>query len=289
MSRRGWVLFLAMAVIWGLPYLLIRVAVRQLEPGVLVFLRTAPVAVLLTPIVWRQGQFPAVWKNIKWIIIFGVIEFGIPWFLMSTAEEHITSSLASLLVCCVPLFAVLGQRIRRIEDRITPRRYVGLAVGAVGVAFLVGLDLGGGSITWIGFMLLVCVGYTIGPAILATKLKEVAGPAIVMGATTVVSLAWMPWALTHWPHTVSTETWECVAVLSLVCTAAAFLVFFELVKEVGPSRSVVVTYFNTAIAVALGIIGLHEPLTVGIMIGFPLVIAGCVIATSAPRPAIAVV
>jgi drug/metabolite transporter (DMT)-like permease len=278
-----------MAVIWGLPYLLIRVAVRQLEPGVLVFLRTAPVAVLLTPIVWRQGQFPAVWKNIKWIIIFGVIEFGIPWFLMSTAEEHITSSLASLLVCCVPLFAVLGQRIRRIEERITPRRYVGLAVGAVGVAFLVGLDLGGGSITWIGFMLLVCVGYTIGPAILATKLKEVAGPAIVMGATTVVSLAWMPWALTHWPHTVSTETWECVAVLSLVCTAAAFLVFFELVKEVGPSRSVVVTYFNTAIAVALGIIGLHEPLTVGIMIGFPLVIAGCVIATSAPRPAIAVV
>jgi drug/metabolite transporter (DMT)-like permease len=289
MSRRGWVLFLAMAVIWGLPYLLIRVAVRQLEPGVLVFLRTAPVAVLLTPIVWRQGQFPAVWKNIKWIIIFGVIEFGIPWFLMSTAEEHITSSLASLLVCCVPLFAVLGQRIRRIEDRITPRRYVGLAVGAVGVAFLVGLDLGGGSITWIGFMLLVCVGYTIGPAILATKLKEVAGPAIVMGATTVVSLAWMPWALTHWPHTVSTETWECLAVLSLVCTAAAFLVFFELVKEVGPSRSVIVTYFNTAIAVALGIIGLHEPLTVGIMIGFPLVIAGCVIATSAPRPAIAVV
>ena len=289
MSRRGWVLFLAMAVIWGLPYLLIRVAVRQLEPGVLVFLRTAPVAVLLTPIVWRQGQFPAVWRNIKWIIIFGVIEFGIPWFLMSTAEEHITSSLASLLVCCVPLFAVLGQRIRRIEDRITPRRYVGLAVGAVGVAFLVGLDLGGGSITWIVFMLLVCVGYTIGPAILATKLKDVAGPAIVMGATTVVSLAWMPWALRHWPHTVSTETWECVAVLSLVCTAAAFLVFFELVKEVGPSRSVIVTYFNTAIAVALGIIGLHEPLTVGIMVGFPLVIAGCVIATSAPRTAIAVV
>jgi drug/metabolite transporter (DMT)-like permease len=289
MSRRGWVLFLAMAVIWGLPYLLIRVAVRQLEPGVLVFLRTAPVAVLLTPIVWRQGQFPAVWRNIKWIIIFGVIEFGIPWFLMSTAEEHITSSLASLLVCCVPLLAVLGQRIRRIEDRITPRRYVGLAVGAAGVAFLVGLDLGGGSITWIVFMLLVCVGYTIGPAILATKLKDVAGPAIVMGATTVVSLAWMPWALTHWPHTVSTETWECVAVLSLVCTAAAFLVFFELVKEVGPSRSVIVTYFNTAIAVALGIIGLHEPLTVGIMVGFPLVIAGCVIATSAPRPAVAVV
>ncbi len=289
MSRRGWALFLAMAVIWGLPYLLIRVAVRQLEPGVLVLLRTAPVAVLLTPIVWRQRQFPALVKNIRWIGAFGVIEFGIPWFLMSTSEVHITSSLTSLLICGVPLFSVVAQRIRRTEGRIAPRRYVGLAIGALGVAFLVGLDLSGGSITWIGFMMLVCVGYTIGPIILATKLKDVAGPTIVMGATAIVSLAWLPWAVVHWPHTMSAESWQCVAVLSLVCTAGAFLTFFELVKEVGATRATVVTYFNTAIAVALGIIGLHEPLTVGIMIGFPLVLAGCVIATSSPRSAVATV
>jgi drug/metabolite transporter (DMT)-like permease len=277
-----------MAVIWGLPYLLIRVAVRQLEPGVLVLLRTGPVALLMTPIVWQQRQFRALLKNVKWIAAFGVIEFGIPWFLMSTAEEHITSSLTSLLICCVPLFSVLGQRIRRTEDHITPRRYVGLGVGAIGVALLVGLDLGGGAITWIVFMLLVCVGYTVGPAILATQLKDVGGPTVVMGATAVVSLAWLPWAVTHWPRTVSSETWECVAVLSVVCTAGALLTFFALVKEVGASRATVVTYFNTAIAVALGIIGLHEPFTVGIMFGFPLVIAGCVIATSAPRTPLAV-
>ncbi len=205
MSRRGWAFFLAMAVIWGLPYLLIRVAVRQLEPGVLVLLRTGPVAVLLTPLVWHQRQFSALLRNLKWIAIFGVVEFGIPWFLMSTAEEHITSSLTSLLICGVPLLSVLVQRIRRTEDRITPRRYVGLGIGAIGVAFLVGLDLGGGTITWIGFMLLVCVGYTIGPVILATKLKDVAGPTVVMGATAIVSLAWLPWAVTHWPHTVSSR------------------------------------------------------------------------------------
>lgn len=283
MSRRGWALFLAMAVIWGLPYLLIRVAVRQLEPGVLVLMRTAPVAVLLTPLVWRQRQFPALLKNVKWIAAFGVAEFGIPWFLMSTAEEHITSSLTSLLICCVPLFSVLAQRIRRTEDRITPRRYLGLGVGAVGVAFLVGLDLGGGSLTWIAMMMLVGIGYTIGPAILATKLKDVAGPTLVMGATAIVSLAWLPWAVIHWPHTVSSETWECVGVLSIVCTAGAFLTFFELVKEIGATRATVVTYFNTAIAVVLGIVGLHEPLTAGIIVGFPLVIVGCVVATSMPK------
>lgn len=289
MSRRGWILFLAMAVIWGLPYLLIRVAVRQLEPGVLVLMRTAPVALLLTPLVWRRRQLPVLWKNIRWIAAFGVIEFGIPWFLMSTSEEHITSSLTSLLICCVPLFSVIAQRITRTEDHIAPRRYVGLAVGAIGVACLVGFDLGGGTITWIGLMMVVGVGYTIGPAILATKLHAVPGPTVVMGATGVVALAWLPWAVVHWPSRISTETWECIAILSLVCTAGAFLVFFELVKEVGATRATVVTYFNTAIAVALGIIGLHEPLTVGIIVGFPLVISGCVVATSSKREAIAAV
>jgi drug/metabolite transporter (DMT)-like permease len=273
-----------MAVIWGLPYLLIRVAVRQLDPGVVVFLRTAPAAVLLTPLVIARKQFGALVKNIKWIAIFGVVEFGVPWFLMSTAERHITSSLTSLLICCVPLFAVVAQRVRRTEDHITPRRYVGLGVGAVGVAFLVGLDVHGGNLTWIGFMLLVCVGYTFGPLILALKLRDVDGPTVVMGATAIVALGWLPWSIAHWPTHVSNETWSCIAVLSVVCTVGAFLVFFQLIKEVGATRAVVVTYFNTAIAVVLGIVGLHEPLTAGIMAGFPLVLVGCVVATGTARP-----
>ena len=107
MSRRGWTLFLAMAVIWGIPYLLIRVAVRHLDPGVLVLLRTGPASILLTPIVLARRQIPVLIKNLRWIIIFGVVEFGIPWYCMATAEKHISSSLTSLLICCVPLFAVL--------------------------------------------------------------------------------------------------------------------------------------------------------------------------------------
>jgi drug/metabolite transporter (DMT)-like permease len=272
-----------MAVIWGIPYLLIRVAVRELNPGVLVFLRTAPAALLLAPLVLVRGQLAALRQHAGWIAVFGVVEFGVPWFLMSTSEQHITSSLTSLLICCVPLFAVVAQRIRRTEDVVAPRRYVGLGVGAVGVAFLVGFDLGGGSLTWIGLMMLVCVGYCVGPIILATKLRAVDGPTVVLGATAIVALGWLPWALTHWPRHVSGETWSCVAVLSIVCTAGAFLVFFELIKEVGATRSVVVTYVNTAIAVVLGVVGLHEPLTAGIVVGFPLVLIGCVIATSTSR------
>jgi drug/metabolite transporter (DMT)-like permease len=276
-----------MSVIWGIPYLLIRVAVRHLDPGVLVLGRTAPAALLLLPLVWRRGQFSILRENLRWIAVFGVIEFGVPWYLMATAEKHLTSSLTSLLICAVPLFSVVAQRIRRTEDRISPRRYVGLLVGALGVALLVGLDLKGGSITWIALMMIICLGYTIGPIILATKLTHVPGPIVVAGATSFVAICWIPWSVTHWPTHFSGETFSCVAVLSVVCTAGAFLVFFELIKEIGSTRSVVVTYVNTAIAVILGIVGLGEPLTIGIAIGFPLVIVGSIFATSsttrAPR------
>lgn len=284
MSRRGWLYFLAMAVIWGIPYLLIRVAVRQLDPGVLVLARTAPAAVVLWPMVLARGQLAAVVRHWRWIVAFGVVEFGIPWYLMASAERHLTSSLTSLLICCVPLLSILLQRMRGNREQVSRRRYTGLLVGALGVISLVGLDIRHGSLEWMGAMLLVCIGYTLGPAILAHHLTDVPGIAIVAGATTVVAVAWLPWSLGHWPAHVGIETWSSVAVLSLVCTAGAFVCFYELVKEVGASRATVVTYVNTAIAVVLGIVGLHEPLTIGIAIGFPLVLVGSVLATSARSP-----
>jgi drug/metabolite transporter (DMT)-like permease len=272
-----------MAVIWGIPYLLIRVAVRQLDPGVLVLFRTGPAALLLLPIVIAQGQFAVLVRNFKWIAAFAIVEFGIPWYFMATAERHISSSLTSLLICCVPLLAVLVQRLRRSDEHISRQRYLGLGIGAVGVALLVGLDLRGGSLTWIAVMMIVVLGYCVGPIILATKLSHVPGVVVVAGATALVALCWLPWAIVHWPAHISGETVSCVAVLSVVCTATAFLVFFELVKEIGSSRSVVVTYFNTAIAVVLGVIGLNETLTAGIIFGFPLVLIGCIFATNQPK------
>jgi drug/metabolite transporter (DMT)-like permease len=272
-----------MAVLWGIPYLLIRVAVRQLDPGVLVLFRTAPASLLLMPVVTHQRAWGQLVKNLEWIIVFGVVEFGIPWYLMSTSERHINSSLTSLIICAVPLFSVLASRFTRSHEPIGARRLSGLVAGAVGVALLVGLDLTGGSITWIGLMLLVCVGYSIGPIILATKLQNVPGPAVVCGAAGVVALGWIPYDAFRWPAHVSGETWTSVGVLSVFCTAGAFLVFFELIKEAGSSRSVVVVYSNTALAVLLGVVGLHEPFTIGIALGFPLIVFGSYLATTVAR------
>jgi drug/metabolite transporter (DMT)-like permease len=273
-------LFAAMAVLWGIPYLLIRVAVRQLDPGVLVLARTGPASLLLIPVVTHQRAWPSLVKNFRWIVVFGVAEFGIPWYLMATSERHITSSLTSLIICAVPLFSVVMGRFTSAHEPIGPRRLAGLVAGAAGVVLLVGLDLRGGSFTWIALMLIVCVGYSIGPIVLATKLRDVSGPAVVCGATGVVALAWIPYDIVHWPSRVSAETWSSVSVLSVFCTAGAFLVFFELIKEAGSSRSVVVVYSNTALAVILGIIGLHEPFTIGIALGFPLIVLGSYLATS---------
>jgi len=269
-----------MGVLWGIPYLLIRIAVRQLDPGVLVLARTGPVAILLVPLVLQRRQFGLLVRNVRWIVVFGVAEFGVPWYLMATSERHITSSLTSLLICAVPMFSVLAAWLRRTGEHISAKRLGGLSVGAQGVALLVGLSISGGSFEWIAFMLVVALGYTIGPIILATKLAHVPGPVVVAGATGAVALAWIPWSIAHWPVAISAETWSAIGVLSIVCTAGAFLTFFELVKEVGSTRSVVVTYVNTALAVVLGIVLLNEPLTVGIVLGFPLVLIGSVLATS---------
>lgn len=280
MTKRSWILFAAMAVLWGIPYLLIRVAVREISPGLLVFGRTAPAALLLLPLVLHRRQFRLILTNAWWILVFGVIEFGVPWFFMGTAERHLTSSLTSLIICGVPLVSIVFARYTSAHEPLHLKRALGLAVGALGVASLVGLDVRHGSGPWVLVMGIVCLGYAIGPIVLSTKLSHVPGPAVVCGATGMVALGWLPYALRHAPHHLATETWLSVATLSVFCTVAAFLVFFALIKDIGSSRSLVVVYANTGIAVALGIVFLREPLTLGIIMGFPLIVAGSYLATT---------
>ena len=285
MSRRGWVLFLTMSAIWGVPYFMIRIAVRQLDPATLVFARTLPAAILLVPIALYQRSFSTLKGKWKWLVAYSVIEFGVPWYFMGSAERHLSSSVTGLLVACVPLVAIALTRVLHPGDIIHRRRLVGLGVGSLGVVLLVGLDIKSGSWMWIAAMGLVVCGYATGPLILGLRLHEGSGLAVVAASVTLVAVAYTPWGVTHWPRHVKLETWLSIAGLSMLCTVGAFLVFFALIQEVGPARSVVVTYFNTAIAVVLGTVGLNEPLTTGLLIGFPLIMVGSILATSSPKTA----
>jgi drug/metabolite transporter (DMT)-like permease len=278
-----------MSVIWGLPYLFIRIAVTDLSPGMLVFSRTAIGALILVPIALARGELRGLLKYWLPLVAFSAVEVGIPWFMLSSAEQKISSSLAGLLVSAVPLVGVV------IATALGNREYLGLAsisgllLGIAGVAAIVGFDLR--SSDWLALVEvgIVVVGYAVGPVILSRYLQSAPAVGVIAVALTISGIVYAPVAAVQWPHSMpSSEVLAAVAVLAIVCTAIAFLLFFALIAEIGPVRATVITYINPAVAAVLGVIVLHENFTFGMAIGFVLVISGSVLATRRPRaPAVA--
>lgn len=272
-----------MCVIWGIPYLLIRVAVRDVPPGTLAFLRTAIGGLVLLPLALRAGGFGQVLRRWKPLVAFATIEIAIPWLLLGNAEQHLPSSLTGLLVAAVPLVGVVAGRMVGTGDHVTPRRWAGLLLGLVGVGMLVGLDLGSVSTVAIGEVLLVAVGYATAPIIMDRHLSDLPSFPVISAALLLSAVAWAPYGLTHWPSHVAAIGIASILVLGLVCTALAFVLFFALISEIGPNRATVITYVNPAIAVALGLLFLNEQFTVGMGVGFPLILIGSVLAASTGR------
>jgi drug/metabolite transporter (DMT)-like permease len=270
-----------MCVIWGLPYLLIRVAVRDLSPATVVCARTAIGAALLLPVAVLRGSVSQLRGVIGWLLVYTVVEVTIPWLLLSSAEQHLTSSVSGLLVAATPLIGVLANRVGGGGDEtVSPRRMVGLVVGLGGVAALVGLQLGHIDLAAVALVVVVAVGYAVGPLILASRLSDAPGVAVVAVSLTITALVYAPSALTSHPGHVGGRVVAAVVVLAVVCTAGAFLVFFALIGEVGPTRATVITYVNPAVAIALGVSFLNEHLTRGMLVGFPLILVGSVLATT---------
>jgi drug/metabolite transporter (DMT)-like permease len=283
MSRRSWVLFVAMCVIWGLPYLLIRIAVRDLDPAAVVFARTAIGALLLLPIAIWRGTLPGLRGYWRWLLVYTLVELTIPWLLLTSAEQHLTSSLAGLLVAGVPLVGVVVSRLVGVAETMTRRRWVGLVVGIAGVAALVGLQVGRIDMTAVLEIFIVTIGYATGPLVLSHRLSAAPSMAVVSVSLAITAVIYAPFALTSHPHHISGEVIWSVITLAVVCTAVAFLVFFALIASIGPTRATVITYVNPAVAIALGVTVLGEHLTVGMIIGFPLVLIGSVFATTRGR------
>jgi drug/metabolite transporter (DMT)-like permease len=283
MTRRGLILFAVMAVIWGIPYLFIRVAVEEISPAALVFARTGLGAAILLPIALLRTDYRAVLARWRWVAAFAVAEVGIPWILLGTAEQHITSSLAGLLVAGVPLVATIVAVVSGGRDRIGGTGAVGLLVGLVGVAAIVGVNLGSSSWAALLAMTLVVTGYATGPAIMSRRLAGVSNVSVIAFSLALCALVYAPVAILQRPTTVpSTNVIGAVLILGVVCTAAAFLLFWKLIDETGPVRATVITYLNPAVAAVMGIAVLNEAFTPVMGLGFGLVILGSVLAT---RPA----
>jgi len=241
-TARGWALFAAMCVIWGIPYLLIKVAVGGMTPATLVFLRTAVGGLLLLPLSLRRGSLRSLGPSWRVITVYTVIEVALPWWLLSDAERRLSSSLSGLLIAAVPLTGVVIARL------------AGLLVGLAGVAVLLGFDVGSGDIGAVAEIGLVTVCYAAGPLLIARKLSALPADGVVTASLILTTAAYAPLSLTQLPAAMpSTRVLAAIAALAVVCTAIAFLVYFALIAEVGPLRATVITYVNAAVAVLLGV------------------------------------
>src|SRR5262245_55593 len=164
MTRRGWLLFIALGVLWGMPYLLIRIAVSAIDPVVVAGTRTLIGALLLLPIAWHRKSLAAGFRRWQWLLTYTVIEMSVPWLLLGHAETRLNSSTAGLLLAVVPLFAALI--VTKLgHERLEPRRLFGLAIGSAGVALLVGIDIQFSDLPAVAATMIVALCYAIGPII----------------------------------------------------------------------------------------------------------------------------
>lgn len=286
MSRRGWALFMTMSAIWGVPYLLIKVAVEELSPSSLVLLRCTLSAVVLLPWALARGEVRPVLRYWRPLLLFTALEMTGPWLLLAYAEQSLSSSLTGLLIALVPMVAALAGRLAGEQDRLDVPRLTGMALGLAGVAALLGLDLRGGQALAVGAVALVVIGYGTAPLIVTRSLSGVPSTGISAVALTLTAFVYLPFGgppLLADPLP-SGRVVVAVVLLALVCTVAALLLFFALIREVGPNRALAITFVNPAVAVLVGILVLSEPLTGGMLIGFPLILLGCVLATRRSRP-----
>ncbi len=273
-------LFISLGLIWGLPYLLIKVGVESLSPFVVVFARVVIGAAIMLPIALIKGQLRRLEGHWRWVVIFAIVEVTFTFLALTWAEQRISSSLAALLIATVPLTAAIIARIIGLDSRLSGPRLVGLGVGFAGVAALVGLDVSGGDFLSVAALSITVLGYALGPIIVDRKLSDAPSLAVIAASLAINTVIYAPLAWLTWPtEPVPATAWWSIVILGALCTAGAFIIFFALIAEVGPARTTVITYVNPAVAVVLGVLVLREPLTPGIMIGFPLVLAGSFLAT----------
>jgi drug/metabolite transporter (DMT)-like permease len=269
-----------MGVIWGIPYLLIKVAVDELEPSTLVLARTALASALLLPLALARGALRDVVGAWRPLLAFAVIEIMLPWLLLGVAEQRLSSSLTGLLIASVPLVGAVLAVATRSEDRLDGRRVLGLLLGLAGVAGLVGFEVGDGDLGAVAALAVVAVCYATGPLILSRWLAHLPGLGVIAASLAVTAVAYLPVGLAQAPSTwPGADVTLAVVGLAVICTAVAFLVFFALIAEVGPTRSTVITYVNPAVAVLLGVTLLDERFTLATAVGFVLILAGSVLAT----------
>jgi len=286
MSRRAYFHFAVSGLFWGIPYLLMKVAVADIPPAVIVCGRVLIGAAILIPIAIHQKVLMDAIRGWRFVLPYAIFEMMIPWILITNAEKKISSGLAGLLIATVPIWSTIFVSMSGDKTVWHSKRLVGMLVGFIGLIGLVGYEsiIGSSDPLSIAMMLVAAISYSYAVNTISQKLPDVSGIAINGLAMVITSIAYAPLMIVQFPEvsTVSTESAVSLLALGVFCTALAFISFFIVLKEIGPARASIGTYVNTAVAVVLGVLILSEPLTLGIIIGLPLVMIGSFLASRKP-------
>jgi drug/metabolite transporter (DMT)-like permease len=282
MSWRGWLAFVALGIIWGLPYFFIRLAVQELSPFVIAWSRITLAAVILLPIAWQRGALRPLQARMPAVCAFAAVEFVVPFSAISLGERWISSSVTGILIAGVPIIIAFIARFFGVHERLGPRRVLGLVLGLCGVVALLGFGTISGPFGWagVGCMILAAIGYAVGPLIIQKHLRGLDSIGPVAASLAVASAVLVvPAAVTLPPHWPSAVTLFSIAVLGVLCTAVAMLLMFFLVRDAGAARAAIITYINPVVATLLGVGLLHERLGLGGVTAVAVILAGSWLAT----------
>jgi drug/metabolite transporter (DMT)-like permease len=279
--------FITVAILWGIPYLLIKIAVDDgVPPAFVAWARVVIGAAILLALSWKLGVADAVRGRLKWLVAFAVAEIVIPFPLIAEGERNVDSSVAAILIAAAPLFVVLlALRFDRSE-RVSGWRLAGLLLGFAGVVLFVGVDIAGRSNELYGAAAVLASAfcYAVGPIILKRHLSDL-DSRVSMGATLVIAAILLaPAAAWQLPRSMpSNRALLALVGLGVLCTAVALASYGVLVREVGPARALVVTYINPVIAVIAGVAVRSEHLGASMMLGLGLILAGSWLSTEGPQ------
>lgn len=288
MSLRAWSCFAAVSVLWGMPYLFIKLAIDEgVSPVFLAWARIALGAAVLLPLAWRSGLLRSLRGRWRWVALWGICEAAVPFPLVAFGEQEVSSSLTAILIASAPLMVALFALRLDPAERAGGSRLVGLLMGLAGVVLLVGIDVAGDPAELLGTaaILLATAGYALAPFVLRARLDGAETIGVVAGALALSAVALAPMAAIGAPTAMPSATAiGSIVVLGVLCSAAALVLFATLVREVGGGRAMVITYVAPTVAVALGVTILGEGLGVGAIAGMLLVLAGSWLATDGRLP-----
>lgn len=285
MSRRGWLLFSLVGLLWGVPYLFMKVAIEELSTPMIVFSRLVIGASLLVPLALKAGALKGAVKYWKYIALYAVLEMVIPWTLITNSQRSLSSGVVALLVATVPIWATLFAHHSGDSTAANRTRIFGIAIGLVGISLIVGIESVSDFTNFVALaqILIAAASYAFAVNMITRKAPGTSGIAINGIAMTISAVIFAPFAINTWPSEVpSNEAILSTVGLGVICSGLAFWIFFLLLEEIGPARASLVVYPNTAVAVVLGVLILREEITLALAIGLPLVLAGSYLASRKP-------